>query len=141
MNELDSLVNHHEEFRAMRDQIGLLLDDDCMDTVADEVMELISQISTRLMLHLTMEDRHIYPRLLESENQHAREMAQTFKNEVGHLFGEFQKYRLDWNNSLLVLDDPQGFCEDTKSIFAILDRRMNLEDELLYPEIMALNMN
>ena len=139
MNELDVLKKHHEEFRGLIAQIRLLLEDESIGEVAQEVMDLISHLNAQLMVHLTMEDRHVYPLLMDCENDRVRELAEEFKSEVGHLFGEFQKYRLKWTCAAQVIVDPDGFLADTETIFAVINKRMVLEDDSLYLEAASLS--
>jgi len=141
MNELDCLKSHHVEFRVMIDDIRQLLADEDVVAVANEVMSLISRLNGQLMVHLTMEDRHVYPALLASENSNIQNLANQFKGEIGGLFLAFQDYRLKWSCAQQIVEDPTEFLIDTEAIFSILNKRMALEDESLYPEVMSLQMS
>lgn len=140
MSEMECLTAHHEEFTVMITQIRVLLGSENIESAADEVMELISHLNGQLMVHLTMEDRHVYPALLACEDDNVRETATKLRGEIGHLFGEFQKYRLKWTCATQVCLDPEAFLKDTESIFSIINKRMVMEDDLLYPEVMGLNL-
>ena len=141
MNEFDILKTHHQEFLSMIDQIRHLLDAEDIEPVADGVMALISRLNGQLMVHLSMEDRHIYPALMASEDFQVLKLAHQFKGEIGPLFRAFQDYRLKWSCASQVSDDPRGFLADTETIFAVINKRMTLEDDALYPEVMALQLN
>jgi len=140
MFELDSLNQHHREFLDMIEELRHLMGNDGGELKADEVMELISHLNGQVMVHLTMEDRHVYPALMNSDDDHVREVASQFKSEIGGVFNAFQIYRLKWSHTGQVIDDPEGFSADTEKIFAILNVRMAKEDKLLYPLIPSLQI-
>lgn len=137
MNELDSLKEHHELFVTLVDEINLLLRNEDIDSVAEKVMGIISELNGHLMVHLTVEDRHVYPVLMASNNFAVRDKANKFKSEIGGLFVSFQDYRLKWSSVKQVIEDPQNFTRDTEKIFSFLNKRMALEDEFLYPEVIS----
>ena len=141
MNELELLKQHHQEFLEMIDEVRLLINGETSKARADEAMELISRLNGQLMVHLTMEDRHVYPAMMISNNAEVRELATRFKSQIGGLFVAFQAYRIKWSHSEQVVDDPVAFSADTEEIFSILNKRMALEDEILYPKAPSLQIS
>ncbi len=93
---------------------------------------LLSGLAGKLSVHLAMEDKALYPRMIEANHADSKALAQKFMNEMGGLGDAFSAYNKKWQASMIG-SDPAGFAKETQAVFGALARRIEREDNELYP--------
>ena len=133
MSSIDKYTTHHKELLAIAGEISSKFDPEELAKDASEVRNLLATLSGKLKVHLAMEDKALYPRLLEHADTRIKETAQKFQNEMGDISKALNEYLEKWPNFLKIQNDPNGFISETKSIFDALGKRIESEDNILYP--------
>ncbi len=90
-------------------------------------------LASKLKLHLTMEDQLLYPRLLGDGQAAVRELAMQYRDEMGGIRGVFEAYLKDWADPEAVRQRAEAFRAATEGILDALFRRIDKEDNILYP--------
>ncbi len=91
------------------------------------------KLARELIVHLGVEDRLLYPALIDSPNRTTALLASQFKAEMGGLADAFTSYMATWDSQRMVREWPD-FCRETRAILALLRARMERENSELYPQ-------
>jgi Hemerythrin HHE cation binding domain len=94
--------------------------------------KLLSNIAGKINMHLAMEDKALYPRLLEQKDTQVNAVATRFMKEMGGLGGVFAAYNSKWQVSD-IRANPGRFTDETRQVFAALTNRIARENGELYP--------
>ncbi len=125
----DNFRRQHRELLAIAGEITGKLQAEPTD--AKGLRMLLSSLAGKLSVHLAMEDKALYPRLMEISPE-AKSVAKAFQDEMGGLGGAFAAYNGKWQLNAIVAD-PAGFARETQNVFAALGKRIAMEDGKLYP--------
>lgn len=127
-----TFFKQHDELIEIVTKISQLLDVNRIKTNFPDLQKHLSDLSRTLNSHLLMEDRGLYPVMLEHGNVTAKELARLYMDEMGGLKSTFIEYVITWKENR-ILENPQKFIDETKSIFAALGNRIEKENTILYP--------
>jgi hypothetical protein len=135
---IDNLTRQHGELFKVGTQMFGWLDVGKLQRGAGEAHRALSSLTGILNVHLAMEDRSLYPRLLEHEDAALRALARRFLDERGALREEFERYRAHFPSTAAIEAEPAAFVDETRVMLGMLWRRMKLEDDELHPAIVRL---
>ena len=93
---------------------------------------MLSALSGKLTVHLAMEDKALYPRLMQADVDNSRGLARTFQQEMGGLADTFAQYNQKWQAGTIAAD-PGGFARATQELASALGKRIARENAELYP--------
>jgi len=133
MAATDSFKQHHVEILATARKLAGLLDVAQLTRNAENARGVLSELAGRLKIHLAMEDKALYPRLLTQGDAEAKRVTQRFMNEMGTLSKSFETYVKRWPSPAAIQASAASFVAETKAIFAALQARVGLEERDLYP--------
>jgi hypothetical protein len=132
----------HARFVSLAGQITQKLSSETeTKAAADELADLLAQLSGGLKVHLTMEDSALYPALARSHDPKVRRIAERFQSEMGGLKEAFGDYVKKWMVARNIEADPRGFAAETKQVFAALALRIERENNELYAAADALDVD
>ena len=95
-----------------------------------EIATTLKNLSGKLKVHLSMEDRYLYPNL-KAKNE-SKNIAEKFENEMGNLAKEFLNYKEKYNTYIKITESPINFKNETTKIMKALEDRMSREEKDLY---------
>lgn len=125
-----------EKFRAQHDDILQIAGDITAQLKANgdpaAVRKLLSNMAGKVNFHLALEDEALYPRLMTSGNAAVKARAGKFKEEMGGLGRVFTEYNNRWQTAA-IRADFDGFANDTRKVFGALAKRIERENNDLYP--------
>ena len=104
---------------------------------AAEARAAIDGIDRMLTEHLTIEDDHLYPTLLDCPDRGIAEMAADCAEEMGGILGAWVAYRDRWSAAAIVAD-PRRFKAATAGVIGALAMRIERENSELYPAVESL---
>ncbi len=107
----------HDELLKIATEISSHLNVDEISNSANEVRSLLSQLLGKLNVHLAMEDKSLYPRLLDHSDERVKSTAKKFIDEMGDVGKIVNSYNDKWSNASKIEKDPNAFIEQTKGIF------------------------
>lgn len=99
---------------------------------AAALRSLLSNLAGKLNFHLAMEDKALYPRLLDRHDSQVSALATKFMDEMGGLGQAFTAYNSKWQASA-IRSEPAQFTKETQQVFAALTQRIVRENRELYP--------
>ncbi len=123
----------HDDLLTIATKMAESFDVDSLSRDAKEMRALLSELAGKLKVHLAMEDKHLYPKLLAHEDIAVRTTAQKFIDEMGGIAQVFTTYLDRWPHAKAIQGNAAGFIEETKGLFNALGNRINRENNNLYP--------
>lgn len=129
-------MSYTDKFRSQHNEILLAAGEITkkLDTATDAMVlrKLLSNLAGKINFHLAMEDKALYPRLMERKNSSTNLLASKFMQEMGGLGQVFAEYNSKWQASA-IRSDPAGFSTETRKVFSALANRIARENSELYP--------
>ena len=135
MSETKRFRDQHDELLEIASEISAHLTVDELSNNASEVRLLLSKLFGVLSVHLAMEDKALYPRLLAHSDERVEAMARKFIDEMGGIGEAVKAYKNKWSNVLEIQKGPGDFIEQTKAVFDALAKRIEKEDNELFKTI------
>lgn len=86
----------------------------------------------KLTLHLSAEDRVLYPELTTHADPHVAKLAQRFAAEMKTTATQVMAYNDRWATPSSIKADSQGFIKETQQVLAVLSDRIKRENQELY---------
>jgi hemerythrin-like domain-containing protein len=133
MAATDSFREQHNELPAVAGEIGKTLDPAQRAKDATQARMLLSSLAGKLKVHLAMEDKTLYPRLMQDPDPKLSGLAKRFADEMGGIAEIFGGYMERWPSAEAIQEAPRRFVADTRKLFAALATRIEREDNQLYP--------
>ena len=90
------------------------------------------QFAGKIKIHLSMEDKYLYPELQKRGSEQARKMAIAFQGEMGGLADAFFEYKNQYNTAPKVLQNLGKLQSDRLNIFGKIEKRTQKEEKELY---------
>ncbi|SRR5450830_767329 len=95
----------------------------------------VIKMSSIVKLHLSIEDRFLYPALQAANNRQLAQLGQQYQHEMTHIAEAYGAFARRWNDAGHVAADPEGFRSSANQVLKILFERMKREDRDFYPVI------
>ena len=130
-----NLTVQHKELIQTSEEILGLLDEGALSRDATHVRNLLSELSRTLTYHLTMEDDALYPALVCHPDEKIKTLSKKFSGEMGGIRDTFILYITKWPDAEAVQGSPDNFISETNEIMDALLRRIDREDNELFPLI------
>lgn len=99
---------------------------------AAEVRSLLNALAGKLTVHLSSEDKVIYPALVASPNAEVSATAKRFQAEMGGIVEVFKKFNTTWNEPAIKANGPQ-FVTELGGLARAVTERVKKEETVLYP--------
>lgn len=130
---IEQLKEDHKELLQIATQISEKLDPESLSKDADEVLELLSVLLTKLGAHLREEDIILYPSLVNHYDGDVSSIAARFIDEMSDLSAAVNLYAAKWDKKDKIESDTETFIKETTDLFHALQNRIHREDTELYP--------
>jgi hemerythrin-like domain-containing protein len=133
MGQIDNFVKQHDELLDLAKQISNLLKAEALTSDAKAVSTLLSRLGGKLKMHLAMENKVLYPKLLKHDKPEVRQLTEKYMTEMDQIAKLFTAYRETWAGPSKIEADSKKFIEETSQIFQALGARIKAENTELYP--------
>ena len=130
MGFTDKFRVQHDEILALAGEITEQLKKPAPDAAV--LRKQLSNLAGKVGFHLAMEDKALYPRLMERKGTRAETTANKFQVEMGGLAQVFTQYNNKWQLTA-IRGDMDGFANETRKVFGALAHRITRETTELYP--------
>lgn len=138
MAKTDTFRQAHDELLAIAGELSKHLNVPELEKDATAARSLLSKLAGKLVVHLAMEDKSLFPSLERLDNPKLNATLATFNKEMGGIKDAFTAYVNKWGMANIIKADAATFVKDTKGVFAALSNRINKENNELYKLIDAL---
>lgn len=129
---LKSYLDQHEAVKEEIKIIKSLIGSGNYEKNGRDIALHISTLAGNIKVHLSMEDKYLYPGLIEKGNADVKKMANSYQREMGDLADEFVKYKDKYNTNPKLLQSAESIKSDTEKIFQKIETRMQREENELY---------
>lgn len=138
MNITTQFREQHTEMLTIAGEILARLSPQPLSQDAGEVRALLSQLLGKLTVHLAMEDKSLYPHLLEHQDENIKSLSAHYVDEMGNISMSVQEYKTRWPSKTAIERNPSEFIAETKGILTALEQRIKKENNELYKLVEAL---
>ncbi|HMI84019.1 MAG TPA: hemerythrin domain-containing protein [Polyangiaceae bacterium] len=123
----------HEELSELVLEIDTALRAPAFPGNARAVRGMMARFKGKLVVHSSMENEALYPRLLAHADPTIRSLAQNLFDEFGGIYDAFAEHHGKWSSVELIEANPSAYARDTQAIFDQLKLRIGRENSELYP--------
>lgn len=135
MASMDNLERQHEEIKELFKDMKKTLQSPLGDSQIDEMVKLVNTLAGKLKIHMSTEDRLLYPALKKSQNDKLRQAEKQYSSEMLSLSETFAAYKNKYNTRSKILADVKAFTSESQIMLRLLEGRIAKEDKELYPEM------
>lgn len=132
MINIDNFMRQHKEIIEELDCIGKILNKQDYQNYLDEFVSHINKLAGKLNVHLSTEDKFLYPNLINGKDGELKSMANSYIDEIGNLSNLFTEYRNKFNTKSKINERLDTFISETKSIVNEIRKRIKKEETELY---------
>lgn len=122
----------HTELIAFISQIAALLQDANLSKKAAEIRSLISTLAGKLSIHLAMESKNLYPKLMAQSDPDIRALSTRYSDEMAAMLDDFTQFNHRWLTVALIEKDWGNFIAETTRIMNAIQARIERENQELY---------
>ncbi len=141
MHTLDGYRSSHTELRQMIDDLRQLMVPEQLKIRpnAKTAYQLLCDLAQKVKLHLSEEDKQLYPNLLIHEDPRVKSIAWGFISGEKPLRRSFDGYYKRWlKNCDFNFSDE--FLEESHEIFDMLAYRIDREEQVLFPKLLEIGI-
>ena len=138
MADTDRYRKQHQTILEDAEKISSFLTVEKVKENSGDIRVTLSNLMGKLKVHLAMEDKSLYPRLLEHDSEQIKNTAIMFISEMGKIGETVEKYNEKWSNKTVIQKAPDVFIDETKGILKALEARIEKENKELYGLIDAI---
>lgn len=132
MSRTKLLREQHEDLSALVLGLQAFLKSDLVVENAEVIRKNLSTLAGKLKVHLAMEDKVLYPELLNHVDSQVSSLAQKYFTEHGGIKESFSEYSRKWAGATTIRNQPEDFIKETTALFSVLKRRIERENGELY---------
>lgn len=129
---LENYLEQHKGIKKQVEVVKKLSQDNNLCSNASQIGTEISRLAGVIRIHLSSEDKFMYPKLVNSEDDMIRKKAALYQEEMGNLMEVFTIFKEKYNTKQKILENSSSFQKDLKEIVAQLSKRMEKEEKELY---------
>lgn len=100
-----------------------------------ELSAELMMLRFKVKVHLSAEDRFLYPAVDLHKGSNAVEAMERFRPEMMGISSSFLMYAARWERAESIEEKPNQFLDETHKLIAALRHRIQLENTQFYPAI------
>lgn len=132
-----NLQEQHKRLLEMATEISNMIKNEELSKDANVLTKKLATFSGKIGVHLAIEDKALYPRLLKNSNEDIRRLTQKYIDEMGNIKAKVGNYIQKWRSPVSIQDNPPEFIKESEGIFKALAHRIERENTELYPLVDA----
>jgi hemerythrin-like domain-containing protein len=102
---------------------------------AAEIAKRVIDMSSIIKLHLSTEDKMLYPALEKIDDRALNSLGKQYQHQMTHIAAAYGEFAKKWNNAGNVSQHPEDFRKDANHVLKILYERIQKENQDFYPKI------
>lgn len=129
------LNNYLEQHKTVEAEIAIIKSLMNTDDILQNIEEIALHVSTlagKIKIHLSMEDKYLYPNLQKSDDEQVKKLAEEYQKEMGDLSEKFVAYKDKYNTRPKILQNLSTLKQETTSILLAIEKRIQREEKELY---------
>jgi hypothetical protein len=133
MARTDSFRKQHQDIVTVVKAISSKLNPAAVEADSPGIRALMSQLMGKLNVHLAMEDKALYPNMLEAKDAHIIATTKRYIAEMGGISAAAKKYSEAYPSAQSITANSGNFIRDSNGLFSALSARVQREESELYP--------
>lgn len=129
---LNTYLEQHMAVEAEISTIKSLINTNNVQQNAGAIALHISTLAGKIKIHLSMEDKYLYPDLEKSENEQVGKLALDYQKEMGNLAEKFVTYKDKYNTKQKIEQNLSTIIQETTQILLAIENRIQREESELY---------
>ncbi|KMT21164.1 hemerythrin domain-containing protein [Clostridium cylindrosporum] len=138
MVNINNLERQHEEIKELASKIKVNINSNNLEENIDVLVKDLNILAGKLSIHMSLEDKFLYPELINSKEDKLKEIAKQYSYEMGNINSGFKNYKSKFNTKTKILNNIEEFSKESKEIIKLLESRISKEDTHLYPKVKSL---
>ena len=134
MARTDKFRQDHKDIMALLGELKGILNEASLAADASSARLCVSRLLGKLTLHLSAEDRSLYPELAKSSDAALVKLAREFADDMAQTAPKVVEYGRRWPTPTSIKAEPRAFIADTTAMIKTLTSRIQREDRELYAE-------
>lgn len=130
---INNLKTQHEKIHHIMSETTELVKKNDLNMYARQIAKNISQLAGVIKIHLGSEDRSLYSALTASEDPKIQSLASRYSLEMGNLSDVYNIFKNKFNTESKINEHKEQFAREFKVVFTALKKRLDKEDNELYP--------
>lgn len=135
---IDNLERQHNEIRDLLIKIKKNMNKSGIEQNVDTLVKDMNVLSGKLSIHMSLEDKFLYPKLMNSDNNSLKDLSKKYNDDMGSISAAFKVYKTKFNIKSKILNNADEFLKESLDIIKVLEERISKEDKFLYPKIKSL---
>lgn len=132
MINIDNFLRQHKDIMEEVNQINEIVNKSDYENYLDEFVFHINNLAGKLRIHLSSEDKYLYPNLVDGEDSSLRSMAKYYIDEMGSIADTFTNYKNEFNTKSKINGKLNSFVSETRQIISEIKKRISKEEAELY---------
>lgn len=100
---------------------------------ANDIARTIINMSSIIKIHLSSEDKFLYPHAESVGSIELKNLSAKFKSEMTSIANEYEVFSRRWNTANKISSHENEFRQDANIILRKIHERMNKENKEFYP--------
>ncbi|OVE70806.1 hypothetical protein CCS79_02180 [Clostridium diolis] len=130
---IDNLMREHKGIFEEINYINESINNKKFESDLLDITTHINKLAGKLKIHLSSEDKFLYPNLLNGDDNKLKNLANSYINEMGGISDTFTNYKNKFNTkSKIMSEGNEVFTSETKKILVAIEKRISKEESELY---------
>lgn len=130
---IDNLMREHKGIFEEINYISESINNKKFESDLLDITTHINKLAGKLKIHLSSEDKFLYPNLLNGDDNKLKNLANSYINEMGGISDTFTDYKNKFNTkSKIISEGNEVFINETKKILVAIEKRISKEESELY---------
>lgn len=132
MANLNTLKRQHKDILDLIETIEKKIHNEPIEMNAKLIAKAINELSGKLKIHLSHEDRYLYPNFKASENIQLKNKANQYIEEMGNLSNIYSDFKNNYNTPTKIMKNEESLIKKSKTVMQAIKDRIKQEDTDLY---------
>ncbi|OGB31826.1 MAG: hypothetical protein A3F78_04555 [Burkholderiales bacterium RIFCSPLOWO2_12_FULL_61_40] len=132
MARTDRFRQQHNELLALATELQSLLNETALSHDGTAARACLGKLMGKLTMHLSTEDKVLYPELEAHKDPAVAALARRFASEMKSTTAAVVAYNGRWATPTAIKENAHAFVKETKDVIGILADRIKRENQELY---------
>lgn len=135
MIDINNFIRQHKDILSDINEIDKIVSKQDYEEHLSEFVSHINSLAGKLKIHLSYEDKFLYPNLINGEDVELKNVAEEYMHEMGDIANVFTAYKNEFNTRSKINERLDTFKVDTNRILGEIKNRISKEENGLYKVI------
>lgn len=136
MIDINNFIRQHKDILSDINEIDKIVSKQDYEEHLSEFVSHINSLAGKLKIHLSYEDKFLYPNLINGHDIELKNMTEEYIREMGDIADVFTAYKNEFNTRSKINERLDTFKVDTKRILDEIKNRISKEENGLYKVIL-----